>query len=132
MFFRKKNAPAGMVSCALRSTFPITIGPAIGGLLAGASYLLLFISDAVISLLAVVLVATLLPETKPQRHADAPQETVAKTFAGYGKVFRDLAFMLFLGFVLLQVLAYMNMNTTLGVYLARPIWHAPHQIRIAP
>ena len=95
----------------------VTIGPAIGGLLAGASYLLLFISDAVISLLAVVLVAALLPETKPQRHADAPQETVAKTFAGYGKVFRDLAFMLFLGFVLLQVLAYMNMTTTLGVYL---------------
>ncbi|MCC6567763.1 MAG: MFS transporter [Anaerolineales bacterium] len=95
----------------------VTIGPAIGGLLAGVSYLLLFTSDAVISLLTVVLVATLLPETKPQRHADAPQETVAKTFAGYGKVFRDLTFMLFLGFVLLQVLAYMNMNTTLGVYL---------------
>lgn len=95
----------------------IAIGPAIGGLLAGTSYLLLFISDAVISLLTVVLVATLLPETKPQRHADAPHETVAKTFAGYGKVFRDLAFMLFLGFVLLQVLAYMNMTTTLGVYL---------------
>ncbi|HMS00850.1 MAG TPA: MFS transporter [Anaerolineales bacterium] len=111
----KRAAGYGILRIAFNLS--ITIGPAIGGLLAGVSYLLLFISDAVISLLTVVLVATLLPETKPQRHADAPQEAVAKTFAGYGKVFRDLAFMLFLGFVLLQVLAYMNMNTTLGVYL---------------
>lgn len=39
------------------------------------------------------------------------------TFAGYGQVFRNAAFMLFLGAVMLQVFTYMNMNTTLGVYL---------------
>ncbi|MHB8779144.1 MAG: MDR family MFS transporter [Anaerolineales bacterium] len=95
----------------------VVIGPAIGGLLAARSYLLLFLSDAVISLLAVILIAIFLPETKPQAHPDAPKETMAGTFAGYGQVFRNTAFMLFLGAVMLQVFTYMNMNTSLGVYL---------------
>jgi MFS family permease len=95
----------------------VVIGPAIGGLIASRSYLVLFLSDAVISLIAVILIAIFLPETKPLAHPDAPQETVVRTFAGYGQVFRNAAFMLFLGAVLLQVFAYMNMNTSLGVYL---------------
>ncbi len=95
----------------------VVIGPAIGGLLASRSYLLLFLSDAAISLLTVILIAIFLPETKPAAHPDAPKETMARTFAGYGQVFRNAAFMLFLGAVMLQVFTYMNMNTALGVYL---------------
>ncbi len=95
----------------------VVIGPAIGGLLAARSYLMLFLSDAVISLLTVILIAIFLPETKPQAHADAPKESVAGTFAGYGQVLCNTAFMLFLGAVMLQVFTYMNMNTSLGVYL---------------
>ncbi len=95
----------------------VTIGPAIGGLLAAKSYLALFITDAAISLLTVILVALFIPETKPQARPGTLEPTVASSFAGYGKVFRDTAFMLFLGAVLLQVFTYMNMNTTLGVYL---------------
>ncbi len=95
----------------------VVIGPAIGGIIASRSYLLLFISDAVISLITVILIAIFLPETKPQAHPDAPKETVAGSFAGYGQVFRNAAFMLFLGAVMLQVFTYMNMNTSLGVYL---------------
>jgi MFS family permease len=95
----------------------VVIGPAVGGLLAARSYLLLFLSDAAISLLTAILVAIYLPETKPLAHPDAPKETITGAFAGYGQVFRNTAFMLFLGAVLLQVLTYMNMNTTLGVYL---------------
>ena len=95
----------------------VVIGPAIGGFLAARSYLLLFLSDAVISLLTAILIVIFLPETKPEAHPDAPKETVAKSFAGYGQVFRNTAFMLFLGAVLLQVFTYMNMNTSLGVYL---------------
>ena len=95
----------------------VVIGPAIGGLLASRSYLLLFLSDAVISLLTVILIAIFLPETKPLAHPDAPKESMAGTFAGYGQVFRNGAFMLFLGAVMLQVFTYMNMNTALGVYL---------------
>jgi MFS family permease len=95
----------------------VVIGPAIGGILASRSYLLLFLSDAVVSLLTAILVFIFLPETKPLAHPDAPKQTVAGSFAGYGQVFRNAAFMLFLGAVLLQVFTYMNMNTTLGVYL---------------
>lgn len=95
----------------------VVIGPAIGGFIAARSYLLLFLSDAVISLLTVILIVIFLPETKPQAHPDAPKETMVRTFAGYGQVFRNTAFMLFLGAVLLQVFTYMNMNTSLGVYL---------------
>jgi MFS family permease len=95
----------------------VVIGPAIGGILASRSYLLLFLSDAVISLLTVILIAIFLPETKPEAHPDAPKETMAGTFAGYGQVFRNAAFILFLGAVMLQVFTYMTMNTALGVYL---------------
>jgi predicted MFS family arabinose efflux permease len=95
----------------------VVIGPAIGGLIASRSYLMLFLSDAVISLLTVILIAIFLPETKPDAHPDAPKESMAGTFAGYGQVFRNAAFMLFLGAVLLQVFTYMTMNTALGVYL---------------
>lgn len=95
----------------------VVIGPAIGGLLAARSYLLLFLSDAAISMLTVFLVAIFLPETRPEAHPDAPKESVGSTFAGYGKVFRDVAFMLYLGAVMLGVFTYMNMNTSLGVYL---------------
>jgi MFS family permease len=95
----------------------VTIGPAVGGFLAAKSYLALFVTDAAISLLTVVLIALFIPETKPEAHPDAPQPTVASSFAGYSRVFRDTAFMLFLGAVMLQVFTYMNMNTTLGVFL---------------
>ena len=95
----------------------VTIGPAIGGLIAAKSYLALFVTDAAVSLLTVILIAIFMPETKPEAHPDAPQQTVASSFAGYGKVLRDTAFILFLGAVMLQVFTYMNMNTTLGVYL---------------
>jgi len=95
----------------------VVIGPAIGGILAARSYLSLFLTDAVVSLLTASLIFLFLPETKPEAHPDAPKESMAKTFAGYGLVFRDAAFMLFLGAVMLQVFTYMNMNTSLGVYL---------------
>jgi MFS family permease len=105
----------GMIRVAFNLS--VVIGPAIGGLLAAKSYLLLFLADAVISLLTVLLIILFLPETKPEQRSDVPKESVGSTFAGYGKVFRDAAFMLFLGAVMLQVFTYINMNTSLGVYL---------------
>ncbi|MGD8405733.1 MAG: MFS transporter [Anaerolineales bacterium] len=95
----------------------VVIGPAVGGLLAARSYLALFIADAVISLITAALVSRLLPETKPESNPDEPQESVSGSFRGYFRVLRDTAFMLFLGASMLMVLTYMNMNTTLGVFL---------------
>jgi len=93
------------------------IGPAIGGLLAANSYLALFVADAVISLITAVLVWRYLPETKPEPQAGAVQESMAGTFGGYIRVLRNLPFLLFMGTCILMMLVYMNMNTTLGVYL---------------
>lgn len=95
----------------------VTLGPAIGGLLAGYSYLLLFVLDAIISLIAATIIFFTLPETKPAAKPGDQPETVLQTFGGYGTVLRDGIFMLFVGAVVLMNLVYMNMNTTLGVYL---------------
>lgn len=95
----------------------VTIGPVIGGLLAARSYLALFIADAIISLIVAILVWRFLPETKPAPLAGAVQESMAGTFGGYFRVLRDLPFLMFMGACILMTLVYMNMNTTLGVYL---------------
>ncbi|HMB25200.1 MAG TPA: MFS transporter, partial [Anaerolineales bacterium] len=81
------------------------------------SYLTLFITDAVISVISAVVVLLALPETKPQAHADAQPETMKQTFAGYGRVFKDTRFLAFIGVTILMTLVYLNMNSTLGVYL---------------
>jgi len=95
----------------------VVIGPAIGGFLAARSYLLLFITDAVISLICAGIVYFTMPETKPEAQPGAPQESVAGTFAGYFQVLRDRVFVLFILACMLMGFVYMNMNTTLGVYL---------------
>jgi MFS family permease len=100
----------------------VVIGPAIGGLLAARSYQLLFVTDAVVSTIVAGIVYLFLRETKPQPRADAKPETVGATFKGYGRVLRDSTFMLFVFMCILMGLVYMNMNTTLGVYL-RDIHH---------
>jgi MFS family permease len=90
------------------------VGPLLGGFLATRSYLGLFVADAIISLLAAALVFGWLPETRPQDAgaANAPAER-----AGYARVFRDASFMLFFGVCTLTWLTYVNLDTTLGVYL---------------
>ena len=95
----------------------VIIAPPIAGLLIANSYLTLFIVDAVISIIAAAIVFFALPETKPQAHPDAKPETVRQTFAGYGRVFRDTPFILFIGVTVMMTLVYMNMNSTLGVFL---------------
>jgi len=95
----------------------VTVGPAIGGLLAARSFLLLFIIDAIASIITAFLVFILLPETKPALAVDEIPESVGKTFAGYGRVLRDGKYILFLCANMLMVLAYMQMNGSLPVYL---------------
>ena len=95
----------------------VIIAPAVAGLLIAKSYILLFIVDAVISLIAATVVIFFLPETKPAAHPDAKQETVSQSFAGYGKVFKDVPFIAFIVMSVMTALIYMNFNTTLGVFL---------------
>lgn len=95
----------------------VIIAPPIAGLLIAHSYLTLFIVDAVISLISAAIVILALPETKPQAQAHVKPETMKQTFAGYGRVFRDVPFVAFIGVTVMMTLVYMNMNSTLGVYL---------------
>lgn len=95
----------------------VIIAPPIAGLLIANSYLTLFIVDAVISIISAAVVLFGLPETKPQPHAQAKPETMKQTFAGYGRVFKDVPFLAFIGVSVMMTLVYMNMNSTLGVYL---------------
>jgi MFS family permease len=73
--------------------------------------------DAVISLISAAIVLFALPETKPQAGAHTRPETMKQTFAGYGRVFKDTPFVAFIGVTVMMTLVYMNMNSTLGVYL---------------
>ncbi len=95
----------------------IVIGPVIGGLVAARSYLALFIIDAVVSSIVAILVFLLIPETKPAAQPGEEQESTGESFAGYLKVLRDGRFMAFTLVSLFLWMVYMNMNTTLGVYL---------------
>ena len=95
----------------------VIIAPPIAGLLIANSYLTLFIVDAVISVISAGVVLFGLPETKPQAHAHAKPESMKQTFAGYGRIFKDIPFLAFIGVSVMMTLVYMNMNSTLGVYL---------------
>ena len=95
----------------------VIIAPPIAGLLITRSYLTLFIVDATISIIAAGIVLFALPETRPAAHPDAKPETVKQTFAGYGRVFKDTPFLAFVGVSVMMTLVYMNMNSTLGVFL---------------
>jgi MFS family permease len=93
------------------------IGPTIGGLIANQSYLYLFIIDAVISCFVAVLFYRYIPETKPEATAESESQSVVQTFAGYGKVLKDLAFVAFILAGMLMLMAYQQMYSTLSVYL---------------
>ena len=99
------------------SNLAVVIGPAIGGLMAVRSYLLLFITDAVTSLIMAGIVLLTIAETKPQPQEHEEGETLLQTFGGYRFALRDKIFMVFIFASMLATLVYMQMNTTLAVYL---------------
>lgn len=93
------------------------IGPAIGGFMATRSYLVLFVTDTVLSLITAYLVYRFIPETKPAPKEDVVHESIGKTFQGYFTVLKDRIFVLYIFASILAGLVYMNFNTTLGVFL---------------
>jgi MFS family permease len=93
------------------------IGPALGGLLAAQSFLLLFVTDAVSSIITAVIVYFALPETRPQGEDRAAQESLLQSIKGYRTVLQDSLFMAFWLVSTLAVLTYSQINSTLPVYL---------------
>jgi MFS family permease len=95
----------------------VAVGPALGGLLASRSYLLLFVSDVVASLAAAVVVAVALRETRPTSCKDGDELTIAETVKGYRSVLGDLTYVFFLGTRVLIALVFVQLHSTLAVYL---------------
>jgi len=95
----------------------IVFGPAIGGLIAAQSYFLLFITDAVVSSIVAVIVFIGIPETKPALQEGQVEETVAQSVGGYRHVLADGLFMAFLLISTLVTVVYVQMNSTLGVFM---------------
>ena len=93
------------------------IGPMIGGLLAGVSYLLLFVLDAISSIIVAAVVLAFIPETKPESIADTEQESLSTTFKGYLIVAKDGLFMAFITASIFINFAYGQIYNTLSVYL---------------
>lgn len=92
------------------------VGPAIGGFMASRSFLSLFITDAAVSVFVAFLVFFLLPETRAFIKKDR-RESMLQSFQGYGRVMRDAVFMFFWVASVFTWLVYMQMNSTLAVYL---------------
>lgn len=96
----------------------VTIGPAIGGLLAAKSYLLLFIIDAVTSIITAFIVYFALPETKPEAtETETEEQSLWQTIVGYGSVLKDSPYIAFLLVSILGIIVYIQMYSTLSVYL---------------
>jgi len=71
--------------------------------------------DAVISCLVAILVFIKIPETKPE--SNEKQESIFKTFMGYGIVIKDYAFVAFLLVSMLMLIVYQQMYNSLSVFL---------------
>lgn len=94
------------------------VGPSIGGLLAARSYLLLFILDAISSILTAAIIYRLVPETMPDiEEAQGAGSALLGTMAGYLRVSRDSIFVLFVVVSTLMTLVYGQMYSSLSVYL---------------
>jgi MFS family permease len=108
----------GIQRVVINSTF--ALGPLAGGLLGPRiGYLPLFALDAITSYFVALTVFSRLPETKPNKGQDSPTENFAQTLAGYGRVLQDRTFLAFILISILTVSAFMQMSTTLSVYLVK-------------
>ncbi|HXD11705.1 MAG TPA: MFS transporter, partial [Anaerolineales bacterium] len=102
----------------INSTF--ALGPLVGGF-AGPriGYLPLFVMDALTSYFVAFIVFSKLPETQPNKGPNSRGETFAGTLAGYRRVFQDRVFFAFILISTLTVTAFMQMSTTLPVFLVK-------------
>jgi MFS family permease len=102
------------------------IGPTIGGVLAAQSYLLLFILDAISSLITAAIFFRMVPETKPESEEGVERQSILDTLGGYFQVAGDKIYLAFVFASMLMTLVYLQMYSTLSVYL-RDVHSLPTQ-----
>lgn len=115
---QKRANGFGIQRVVINSTFALSplaggfMGPRIG-------YLPLFVLDAITSYFVALIIFSKLPETKPIKSQGTHSENFAQTLAGYGRVLQDKTFFAFILISILTVTAYMQMSTTLSIYLVK-------------
>jgi MFS family permease len=113
---QKRANGFGIQRVVINSTF--ALGPLAGGFFGPRiGYLPLFVLDALTSYFVAVVVFSKLPETQPTKVQDSRRETFAQTLAGYRRVLQDGTFVAFVLISILTVTVFMQMSTTLSVYL---------------
>jgi MFS family permease len=94
------------------------VGPTIGGLMASRSFLLVFIADAICSLITAFIIFKRIPETKPVVvGAVLDGENILDTLRGYTVALHDRLFMVYIGASMLMVVVYLQMYNSLSVFL---------------
>jgi MFS family permease len=96
------------------SNLGYAIGPAIGGFLAGVSYLLSFSLAAGASLAFFFVTLVMVRETLSDSSRGSAEQSQP---IGFGPVFRDTTFMLFCGLMILTTMVYAQVSTNLPVYM---------------
>jgi MFS family permease len=115
---QKRANGFGIQRVVINSTF--ALGPVAGGFFGPRiGYLPLFILDALTSYFVAFAVFAKLPETQPKKEGNVPAENFAQTLSGYRRVLQDGTFVAFVLISILTVTAYMQMSTTLSVYLIK-------------
>ena len=115
---QKRANGFGVQRVIINSTF--ALGPLAGGLFGPRmGYLPLFIMDALTSYFVALVIFSKLPETRPAQEPGTRTESLVETLAGYGRVLGDRTFLAFILISILTVSAFMQMSTTLSVYLVK-------------
>ncbi|MHA1474108.1 MAG: MDR family MFS transporter [Promethearchaeota archaeon] len=113
----KEQHSQGYAILRIAVNISATVGPILGGFIAEESYMALFILDAVSSLITALIVLFLIPETKPELSPEIEKQSFLETIKGYKDVLKDWTFMLFIGISTMLILVYMQMYSTLSVFL---------------
>jgi len=101
----------------------VVIGPAIGGLLAAQSYIIIFVSDAVTSIITAVIVYLAIPETKPEKIEGQDEEsTRPDNSRGIGEFLGINYTWTFILVSMLAIIVYNQMNSTLSSLSKRRLW----------
>ncbi|MHA1519004.1 MAG: MDR family MFS transporter [Promethearchaeota archaeon] len=124
----KQSQGFGIIRVAVNIS--ATIGPILGGFIASQSYMLLFIGDAVSSIITAFIVFAIIPETKPEVSAGKEETSMVDTLKGYVEVIKDSSFMLYLSISAVMILVYMQMYSTLSVFLRNQMAFTPELIGI--
>ena len=93
------------------------VGTALGGLIAARSFMALFITDAVLSLIVAAILFRFLPETKPAPRTEKQEEGLLNTVKGYKVVLRDSAYIAFTLIGMIVLVVYQQQYSSLAVYL---------------